>query len=182
MSISKIRGSVDPGKQGMIVFYTDEKSDWEPIPVIGKEYDNKAVSEFFKMIRNSARDIHFALEDVNADPSWAAKTNWSLGGCKEMIKQSLIENGIPFTMVHPKVWQKEMWQGVKPIYKPLTAAQKRQGRKNGSVDTKATSTIAALRLIPDVNFKVTSKRGKSKNYNDNLIDAYLMAEYCKRKF
>lgn len=180
--MSKIFGAIDPGKQGIIVF--DDK--WYPIPVIGKGYDHNKVSEMFANIKATMDEtntkIHFVLEDVNQDPTWGASQNWSLGGCMSMFKQVFADFKIPYTPVHPKTWQKEMHQGVKASTLPLNAVQKAKGRKHGSVDIKTTSLIAAQRLMPEFDFYVTSLGNKSKNFNDNLVDAKLMLEYAKRKF
>jgi actin-related protein len=181
--MSKLYGAIDPGKQGIVALCDGQ---WFPIPVIGKGYDHNKISEFFSTIKTHCDEtgdkLHFVLEDVNQDPTWGASQNWSLGSCKSLFEQVFADFKIPFTLVHPKTWQKEMHQGVKIVYLPMTAAQKRKGRKNGSVDTKTTSLIAAQRLMPEFNFYVTSLGNKSKNFNDNLVDAKLMLEYAKRKF
>lgn len=181
--MSKLYGAIDPGKKGIIAL---SDGQWFPIPVIGKGYDHNKVAEMFSIIKatcdESGSSLHFVLEDVNQDPTWGASQNWSLGGCMSMFKQVFADFKIPYTPVHPKTWQKECWQGVKTSTLPLTAKQKAQGRKHGSIDTKTTSLIAAQRLIPDFDFYVTSIGNKSKNFNDNLVDAKLMLEYAKRKF
>ena len=177
MKKNKVYGGIDPGAKGFIVVAKGEKdiACW-PIPRIGKEYNHQEISKLFKYFSEEHEDIHFVLEGVNCDPRWGAKVNWSLGGCKEMLKQVLTDFKIPYTLVNPKAWQKEMWQGVTVQKKPSSTG------KTMVTDTKKTSEIAAMRLFPFVDFNVTDKLNKSKNKNDNLIDAVLMAEYCKRNF
>lgn len=180
--MGKLYGGIDPGKQGVIFCIQDGEKDYRFLPVVGKEYDHQGVKSIFKELSDNCDDMHFVLEGIHATNTWGATTNFSLGGCMGMLKQVLTDLDIPFTVVPPKTWQKEMWQGISPKHKPLSAAQKKQGRKKGSIDTKSTSELAAKRLFPTFEFNVTNSGNKSKNFNDNIGDAALMAEYCRRKF
>ena len=177
----RVRGGIDPGKQGMIFIFIEEKYYFYPIPLIGKEYDNLELNNIFKSLKEKYNDIHFVLENVSPDPTWGCTQLWSLGGCIQMFKQALVCNEIPYTMISPRTWQKEMWEGIMKQYKPATAVQVRE-KKNGSVDTKKTSEVAVKRLFPNLNCYITSIGNKSINYNDNLGDSALIACYCKRKF
>ena len=165
---------IDPGKSGAISIFRDGVHSYIFIPTIGKEYDYRAISTLFKYY--IGQDVYVVLEGVNCDPSWGAKVNWSLGGCMSMFKQVLTDFDIPHTLTNPRVWQKEMWEGV-PIQKKISSTGKTLIN-----DAKLTSIIAAQRLFPKIDFKVTSLGNKSKNFNDNLVDATLIAEYCRRKF
>ena len=172
------RGGIDPGKKGFVVLIVgDGKHESFPIPTIkGKVYDNQAVKLLFSGFAGKYKDLHFVLEGVNSDPKWGAVTNWDLGNCLGMLEQVLTDFEIPFTKVNPRLWQKEMWQGIKVIKKPSSTG------KTMVNDTKAMSEVAVKRLFPHVDFNITAIGGKSKNFNDNFGDAMLMAEYCRRKF
>lgn len=180
MGKRKIRGGIDPGMEGFITYFDDGELKKLPIPVIGKnknrQYDHRAISEFFfELIESEDVDIFFGVENPNEDPKWSATTNMKLGKCLGLIEQVLSDFAIPYELIKPKVWQKEMWAGVSVIKKPSSTG------KTMVNDTKATSLVAAKRLFPKVDFYITGVGNKSKNANDNFVDATLIAEYCKRK-
>lgn len=172
------RGGIDPGTKGFIVVLINREIQHKfPIPRIGTSYDNKVLKAIFISLQNNyGQNMHFVLENVSADPNWGTKGNWSMGGCMSMLEQVLVDHDIPFTKVSPRAWQKEMHEGVKPIMKPSKSGKTKQ------VDRKAMSVIAVNRLFPEVDLKVTEKGNKSKNDNDNLADALLMAEYSRRNY
>jgi len=182
MASKLVYGGIDPGKAGVIcLMYESGKVEHHQIPLLNKDYDQVALANFFRNLKGvySRKRIHFVLEDVNCDPNWGAKQNWSMGGCIHLFKQIFACYRIPFTLVHAKTWQKEMHQGVKPIFKPLTAVQKKANRVNGAKDVKAMSIAAAMRLFPDIDFR---KSTRCKNLDDNKVDATLLALYGKRHF
>lgn len=183
---NKIYGGIDPGAKGYISTYVDGKFINTPIPKIG---DRVNVRELASVIENIAlnanelgKGLHFVIEDVHAVFGSAAGATFAFGKICGLLEGMLIAFKIPYTAVQPKVWQKELWQGVKPVKKPLTEKQKKAGRLNGQVDTKKTSLLAAQKLFPEIDFFVTEKGNKSKNFDDNLVDSVLICEYCKRKF
>lgn len=89
---------------------------------------------------------------------------WVLG----ILEGMLAGMGFAYTKVIPKERQKVMWQGVSPVYK-----------SGKSVDTKATSLLAAKRLFPNEDLRKSERASKP---HDGIVDALLMAEYCRRKF
>jgi hypothetical protein len=68
---------------------------------------------------------------------------------------------IPYLLIHPKTWQKEIWTG----------SDKRK-------DPKKKSLEISRRLFPKADLRATAR---CKKPHDGLIDALLIAEYCRRK-
>lgn len=180
----KYFGGSDMGKGGWIIILDESGNiDYQtPNPTIGKDYDNSKFSQIFSELRKKYTKLHYVIENVNGSTKFGTVGNFSLGGCKELFKQVLSDFKIPHTPVLPKVWQKEMWEGVKLVRKPLTEKQRKIGRKQGEIDTKEMSFIAAQRLFPNVDFYITNNENKSKNFNHDYVDSVLIAEYCRRKF
>ncbi len=180
---NKIYMGIDPGGDGCIT-WMDQKHflDFEFLKdlKIGKEWDLNGLKNFFKEFEK--KDIHVVLEGVNCDPQWTAKTNWSLSRCLTMLETIMSCYNIPYTLIKPRVWQKEMFQGVSEIRKP-SKVNKNGVTVRGRLDTKKMSILAAQRLFPNVTMKKPLKNGKwSKNYHDGKTDSVLMCEYCKRHF
>jgi len=69
--------------------------------------------------------------------------------------------GVPYTIVHPKTWQKEMFKDIRKVK-----------------DTKKASIITAGRLFPKVNLLPS---GKARKESHGMSDALLMAEYGRRQ-
>jgi hypothetical protein len=76
--------------------------------------------------------------------------------------------GATLDLVQPKKWQADIWANVDKIYKT--------GKK---IDTKKTSLMAAKRLFPNESFLATSR---SRVPHDGIVDAALIAQYCKIRF
>ncbi len=150
---------IDVGKKGGIAFLNEEGEVVKcfAMPSIGKDYD-----------LNKMRHIlcvhpieHLVIEDVHSIYGASAKANFSFGEGKGILIGMVAGLGIPFTLVAPKKWQKEMWEGV---------------TKQSS--TKKTSEVAVKRLFPHVNLVAPGCR----IVHDGIVDAILMGEYCRRKF
>lgn len=173
---------IDPGKTGHIVVLnlTGGIIEHIPFPLVGKEYDKQLMAQFFKGYadlhhKEDNFKVHAVLEDVHTTQMGGKSSNFDFGRAKGLLEMALMSLEIPHTMVQPKAWQKWMWQGAKTQYK--------QGAKKKTVDTKATSLLAAKMLKPDQEWRVIGKTGKpTTKIDDGLVDAYLMAEYCRRKF
>lgn len=149
------------------------------VPIVGDDYDIKAIGEFFiKYGLEYEERVHCVIEDVASIFGASAKANFQFGRGLGVIQGIVQSFGIPFTMVNPKVWQKEVWQGVKIVENP-TGKLLKSGKPQYKTDTKATSLIACKRLFPHVNLKATERSTKD---HDGIVDSLLMAEYCRRKF
>ena len=161
---------IDPGKQGAFVIIDDDSNIVEkiPTPLIGKEYDRKEIVSILK-----SREFHkIGLENPDIIFGVGKSAVASLSNCVGLIEGIMIGLGVSYILIKPKEWQKECWKHIK-------VQKKVCGKKN---DTKATSILAAVNLWNKEDFKITNKGSVSKNYNDGMIDAVLIAEYTRRLF
>lgn len=170
---------IDPGKSGHVVILdgTGNIVAHHKTPLIGKEYDKSRMAEILECVRDrpETEKVHVVLEDVHTTQMGGKASNFDFGRGKGLWEMALMALRIPHTMVRAKEWQKLMWQGAKTQYKV--------GGKKKSVDTKATSLLAAKMLQPNQEWKKMGAKGQPlKDYDDGFVDAYLMAEYCRRKF
>ncbi len=164
----RINAAIDVGKDGaIVVFGNDEILLKTVVPTIGNQIDLYAIRDIFSGYTTSS--IHVVIEDVHAIFGAAAKSTFNFGWSLGILEGIMAGLSIPYTKIAPKVWQKEMWQGITPVYKA--------GAK--TIDTKATSLLAAKRLFPLVDLRKSDRAGKP---HDGIVDALLMAEYCRRKF
>lgn len=178
----------DPGKDGAIVCLEDGKvTDKWVMPTIGKEIDIHELDLIIKQC--SSPDTHCIIENVHAMGRVGAGTTFAFGRAKGLLEMAVVANGLAFTLVAPKEWQKEMWKGVKEQRKPPKKLTKKElkakeaGEKvrtpnpKGAIDTKAMSLVAVRRLFPKVDLRGSEESTKP---HDGIIDAILMAEYGRR--
>lgn len=163
----KLSAAIDVGKDGAIVILENKDIILKLVtPTIGNQIDLSEIRNILSAYRGN--DIHVVVEDVHAIFGASAKATFNFGWSLGILEGVLSGIGIAYTKVAPKVWQKEMWQGVPTIYKA--------GKK--TVDTKATSLLAAKRLFPNEDLR---KSYRATLPHDGIVDALLMAEYCRRK-
>lgn len=115
------------------------------------------------------------MEAIHAVFGSSAKATFSFGETFGVLQGLLIALGIPYHLVPPKEWQKEIWISQDKVYKTKV---NKNGQSTKSVDNKPTSINAARRLFPDVDFRRTEK---CKKIDDNKCDAILICEYGRRK-
>lgn len=175
--MSKLYIGIDPGdKGGVVVLYPDKPPILHKMPLI--EDEELDIIKIFEYLDQPDYEVHVAIENVHSIFGSSASSNWKFGfDCGQLFALLKI-SGIPFTKVTPKSWQKVMWEGVKPVLILDKDKKNKDGSQKYKIDTKATSTLAALRLYPNVNFKPSKHY---KNDHDGLIDAILIATYAKRK-
>ena len=126
-------------------------------PIITKRLD---IAEIQKIIR-SYQNPYIVIEQVHSVFGSSAKSNFTFGYVCGQLDAILKCNNIPHSKVPPKTWQKEMWVGVPK-----------------QDDNKATSLLAATHIFPGVDFRATER---SKKAHDGIVDAFLIAEYARRK-
>ena len=171
----KCRIGIDPGKNGGIFIYDNlyapNSYQFYQIPLIGKEFDTKGLSNIFGNI-NRMR-THAVIEDVHSIFGASAGATFDFGfGCG-LLEGILVSHGIPYTKVQPKKWQAEMFEGI-----PLQQKSSSTG-KTVQKDTKRMAEMAAKRLFPNIDLRATEKCKKS---HDGKVDALLICEYCRRNF
>lgn len=158
---------IDPGKNGFFVLIDENYNIQKyPMPLIGNEYDKKEMIE----IINDADVV--CMENPGIIAMVSKSSVASLYRAKGIIEGILAYSNKPHYLITPKEWQSKMWLGINKQYKP--------DKSRATVDTKATSLLAAQSIFPNVDFYITNKLGKSKNPNDGFVDALLIATYCKR--
>ena len=137
-------------------------------PLVGKEYDRSAIVSILRKYPYE----RVGLENPDVIFGVAKSKVASLSHCVGLIEGMMIGMGVPHRMIKPKEWQKECWKHIK-------VQKKADGKTN---DTKATSIIAAVNLWPKEDFKITNSGNASKNHNEGMVDAVLVAEYVRRLF
>ena len=173
MSNNKIYVGIDPGAKGFITAVVNGNHDFLSIS------DNNVI-EINKYLASlkSQGEVVAIMEEVHAIFGSSAKATFSFGEIFGLLKGLLIANTIPYHLIPPKTWQKEIWANpdMVVVYKQVVVKGKATTRKE--VNTKATSLNAALRLFPDVDFRKTER---CKKPDDNKVDSLLIAEYGRRK-
>ena len=171
------RIGIDPGK-GSYIVVIDEQGEifFNRIPMIGSSIDVKGLSDIFYNIDQTYDEKQCVIENVHAIFGSSADATFTFGYVTGLLEALLVAYEIPFVKVNPKVWQKEMWEGVPIIKKPSSSG------KTSVNDTKSISEIAAKRLFPNVDLRPNDCTNRCKNSDHNKVDALLIASYCKRKF
>ncbi len=165
--MSKTYIGIDPGSKGYITVIKGQDIDFLSIA----ENDYYDVVLYLKNAAVlSGGEIVCCMESIHAVFGSSAKATFSFGETFGVLQGLLIALGIPYHLVPPKTWQKEMWITEDKVYKS------KDGKK--SINNKPTSINAARRLFPDVDFRRTPK---CKNMDDNKCDATLICEYGRRK-
>lgn len=173
--MKKLFAGIDPGSNGAIVIL-DEDGEIvfkSVVPKIGDAYDKRKTIDILYQFPIT----HAVLEDVHAFQLSGATSAFSFGQAKMLWEMALLATDTVHTLVQPKKWQ-QIWEGVPIQYKP-TAKMNKKGEMVKKVDTKATSLLTAQRLFPRVDFRETQR---AKNAHDGIVDALLMAEYCRRTY
>lgn len=166
--------AIDPGSKGFIVTQCDGEFSFYSI----EDNDLYKLSEIMDKIRNTYSNLVCVIEDVHSVFGSSAKSTFNFGFNKGYLIGLLAANKIPYVLVQPKTWQKEIWVNSDMIvnYKKVKIKDKEITKKE--VDTKNTSINAAKRLFPHIDFR---KSERCKNLDDNKVDATLMSEYARRK-
>jgi len=170
----KTHVGIDPGKDSFICHISNDIVCFDRIPMIGTETNIWALNAIFCGIRlkETESEIHVVLEDVHSVFGSSAKSNWEFGKINGILEALLVANGMSYSKIQPKVWQKQLWEGV-AMQKTLGSTGKEK------TDTKKMSLLAAQRLFPSVDLR---KSERAKLPDHNKVDALLLAEYCRRNF
>ena len=165
---------IDPGSKGFITI-RHEDGTFKYIPIEGCDFHMLALE---LMMLKETKDTFAIMEEVHAIFGSSAKATFAFGEINGMLKGLLIATGIPYQLIQPKQWQKEIWinQDMVIDYKKVMVKGIEQTRKE--VNTKQTSYNAAKRLFPSVDLRKTER---CKNFDDNKVDSLLICEYARRK-
>lgn len=171
---------IDPGSRGFICTQCDGNFSFYSI----EDNDLYQLSEIMAKIRQENENLVCVIEDVHAIGNSAASSTFTFGFNKGYLVGLLAANKIPYILVQPKTWQKEMWLNSDMIinYKKIKVVDKKTKEEreivSKEVDTKNTSINAAKRLFPNIDFRKTER---CKKIDDNKVDATLMSEYARRR-
>lgn len=147
---------IDPGLSGYLVRLRGPQVQWAPMPVT--RYDRVRTIDY-RGVKNLLCDwkpsAHAFLERVHPY-AMSAQSAFSFGAGFAMVEVALRELEIPYTMVEPSKWMREMHQGVPANLKP-----------------KAKSLIALERRFPQFRSRVPAN-SKGVPY-DGAVDALLLA-------
>jgi hypothetical protein len=162
-TMTKTYIGIDVGSHGFISVQQD--GHWDFLSII--ESDLHTIFLYLSDIKRNHSLLTCVIEDVFAIYGSSAKATFQFGFNKGYLIGLLSACEIPYTLVTPKVWQREMWINADKVYK--------DGKR---IDTKATSINATKRLFPSIDLRRTSS---CKNIDDNKFDSMLMCEYGRRK-
>lgn len=167
---------IDVGSKGFVAVIDAAESEYRFLSI--DESTPQEISEF--LINESfSSDVAVVIEDVHSIFGSSAKSTFNFGYIKGMLVGLLIAHRIPYTLVQPKEWQLEIWTNADKVY-TVKKAKLADGTQSSRrmLDTKGTSTRAAQRLFPSIDFR---KNDKCRKIDDNKVDSLLMAEYARRK-
>jgi hypothetical protein len=178
--MSKTFMGIDPGDKGYISLQKDGNFSFFSI----KDNDLYQLGKIMADIRANNDNLVCVIEDVHAVFGVSASATFSFGFNKGYLIGLLAANNIPYVLVQPKAWQKEMWGNSDMVMTYKNIKIKDRGKETykevtrRQVNTKETSMNAAKRLFPNIDFRRTTK---CKNLDDNKVDSTLMCEYARRK-
>lgn len=176
--MDEIRIGFDVGVHGAIaVFRNDELYLKREFPLI-KDEDGKdsvdldALSSILLDVAGLSSDVYCFIENVHAIWGSSAGSTFMFGRQLGRLEGLVQGMGLPYSLVSPKMWQGEMWKGIERIKLPKKT-------KTGKVrnDTKAISELTAKTLFPNEDFR---KNSRCRIFHDGIVDAVLIAEYCRR--
>ena len=174
MTNERVYLGIDPGAKGFITFNNGKRIEFYSIA----DLDIYVIADTLGMIKRLYPNVICIIEEVHAIFGSAAKATFNFGEINGILKGILMANKIPYHLVPPKVWQKEIWSNKDYIVNYKTKTIKGVQRSFKEVNTKATSINAAKRLFPEVDFRKTER---CKTIDDNKVDSLLIAEYGRRK-
>ena len=164
--MSKLYMGIDVGGKGFITTQKDGVFNHYSI----KDNDYYQLSEIMAEIRKE-KEIVCVIEDVHSIFGSSAKSTFNFGFCKGYLIGLLAANRIPYHLIPPKEWQKEIWSNADKVVKYNSDGKK-------STDTKNTSINACKRIFPHLDLR---KNERCRNIDDNKVDSILMSEYARRK-
>lgn len=161
---------IDPGSHGYIVVLDEEGKYLNSLAI--EDSTEQEVARFvFKWSRAEAVAL---MEDVHSMPGQGVATTFAFGRNVGFLQGILVALQIPYTLVTPRKWQKEMWIAKDMVY---TVRKDKHGEDKRQVAPKPTSINAATRLFPTTDLR---KSDRARNPHDGKCDALLIALYAKR--
>ena len=165
---------IDVGSKGFITLNTGDELRFFSIA----DNDSYQLSDILHSIKEEFPNVVCAMEEIHAIFGSSAKATFAFGEINGLLKGLLIANKIPYHLIPPKTWQREVWENKDMVisYKNVVIKGKETSKKE--INTKQTSFNAAKRIFPTVDLR---KNERCKNPDDNKCDSILISEYARRK-
>ena len=157
--MDKLYMSIDVGSKGVIC--TNYNGDFKHYYIA--DNDLYQLSKIMAEIRSLYENIACVIEDVQAIYGSAASATFSFGFNKGYLIGLLCANNIPYTLVQPKQWQREMWNNSDIVvkYKKVTNAKGYQVWWATSKKFKK----AKKKFTKNTNYKIKKLKKRKKNKN-----------------
>lgn len=155
---------IDPGRTGSFCVHSVSKKEYQfqDIPYIQDEPDFKSMAAIFKeWCIIASNNLKVFLEKAQSMPGNGGAHMLKYGRAAGGIEGILAALKIPYELVPPSVWTKELHAGISKKLKP-----------------KAKSLLVATQLFPGIDFKRTER---CKKPDEGRIDALLITEWGARK-
>jgi hypothetical protein len=111
-----LRIGIDIGANGAIAFFKDGKlKEYYAFPKSDDRPDLKAFVNLLLERVDGEDNIHTIIEDLHSIFGTSAKSNFQFGWINGSMEAILTSFNIPYTKVQAKKWQKEMWEGIRPV-------------------------------------------------------------------
>lgn len=154
---------IDPGKDGFLALIPDDgPPEFAQTPTLNisargskRGYDVRGMCRLIRKMWPS----YVILEKQQAMPKQGVASTFSTGYGMGLWEGIVVALDIPYVIVHPRRWQKSMHSDI-------------QGD-----NTKAKSIMAAQRLFPKVDLRISTRARKP---HDGKADALLLAAYGLR--
>lgn len=146
---------IDPGKEGGIAIRSSGLVYALPMP----DQYNKVVT----LLAALQKPVMVCMEEGQAFPGQGVVSMFNYGKTNGILEGILIALEIPYVLVKPQIWQKEVLAG--------------KSRRT-SVDKKAASIEYATGRFPHISL-VFGRRTKP---HDGMADALCIMDYCWRKY
>lgn len=174
MMNNRVYIGIDPGKEGFIAVNNGQEIDFFSI----KDNDFYSISDYLTQIKEKYENVVCIMEEVHSIFGASAKSTFTFGEINGLLKGILIANKIPYHLIQPKNWQKEMWDNKDIVASYSIELRKGKEIKKKVVNTKQTSFNTAKRLFPTIDLRKTTR---CKLLDDNKCDSLLLSEYGRRK-
>ena len=177
-NMEKIYIGIDPGSKGFITVIKPN-GNIEHLSIADKT--PKEILDFLNTLTVEARNYNWGvfacMEEVHAIFGSSAKATFSFGEIFGLLKGIIIASELPYNLVQPKTWQKDIWSNADVVHEYKKVAKNGEVVTRKVINTKATSIIAARRIFPNTDLRKTPR---SKNADDNKVDSLLIAEFARR--
>lgn len=161
----KLWMGIDPGLSGGIAI-TNSQKEWlaQPMPTSDQE-----VLFAIEEMASYGKLCHVYLEQVGARPGQGVVSMFRFGESYGFLQGILIAKKLPFTLIRPQDWQREMFRG--------TLAMKHRTKR----DPKERALEVINRTHPGFLRWFFEMFPRRKKPHDGMIDSLLIAEVARRK-